>query len=252
MKLIGFYLVLLISLLGIRVSFAQPNPNEFVEEKPVLMKNEATGGINFHTSGWGVQFRRSINLTGYKKLMFEGDFVGMKHPKEIKSVNQAFDNARSYVFGKKNSFHILRAGVGRQKTFFSKGDRNGVEIRAVYSGGLSLGILKPVFLNILEPTGTFGEFVVVTERYNPDEHFIDNIYGRAPFTEGLDRIFFRPGGYVKAGVNFEYAPFFEDVKALEIGIIADIYPKEIPIMAFTDNKQIFVSFYLTLMYGRKW
>jgi hypothetical protein len=58
MKLIGFYLVLLISLLGIGVSFAQPNPNEFVEEKPVLMKNEATGGLNFHTSGWGVQFRR--------------------------------------------------------------------------------------------------------------------------------------------------------------------------------------------------
>jgi len=233
-------------------TYAQLNPNEYVEDKPYLMKNEATGGLNFHTSGWGLQFRRSFNLTGYKKMLFEMDYVSMKHPKEIKSVNQSFDNARSYVYGKLNTFNILRAGTGRQKTLFSKGDRNGIEIRVVYSGGLSLGIMKPVFLNILEPTGTFGEFVVATERYNPEKHYVDNIYGRAPFTEGLDRIFFRPGGYLKFGFNFEYAPFFEDVKALEIGIIADIYPKEIPIMAYTDNKQVFLSFYLTLMYGRKW
>ncbi|MBL7923212.1 MAG: hypothetical protein JNL88_03350 [Bacteroidia bacterium] len=245
----GFFLLLVLPGTGL---FAQNNPNEYVEEKPYLTKNEATGGLNFHTSGWGVQFRRSFNLTGYKKLMFEADYVGLKHPKEIKSVNQAFDNARSYVYGKLNAFSILRLGAGRQRTLYSKAERNGVEIRAVYSGGLSLGILKPIYLNILEPTGTFGEFVVITERYDPNEHFVDNIYGRAPFTEGLDRIFIKPGGYLKFGFNFEYAPIFEDVKSLEIGVIADLYPEEIPIMAFTENKQLFLTFYLTLMYGRKW
>ena len=184
--------------------------------------------------------------------MFEGDFVGMKHPKEVKSVNQAFDNARSYVYGKLNSFSILRAGVGRQHTIYSKAEKNGVEVRFLYSGGLSLGILKPVYLNILKPTGNFGEFDVVTEKYNPDEHYIDNIYGRAPFTEGLDQLFFRPGAYAKVGFNFEYAPVFEDVKALEIGVILDAYPQEVPIMAFAENKQLFLTFYLTIMYGRKW
>lgn len=252
MKRYVFFIILFASLLQSSTGFSQINPNEYVEDKPVLMKNEATGGLNFHTSGWGIQFRRSSNITGYKKLMFEGDFVSMKHPKEIKSVNQAFDNARSYVYGKQYAMSIFRAGIGRQKTLFSKGDRNGVEIRLVYSGGLSLGILKPVYLNILKPTGTFGEFVVVTERYDPLKHFTDNIYGRAPFTEGFGKLSARPGGYAKFGFNFEYAPFFEDVKALEIGVIADFYPKEIPIMAFTENKQIFLTFYLTIMYGRKW
>ena len=115
-----------------------------------------------------------------------------------------------------------------------------------------MGILKPVYLQILEPTGISGQFDLSIKRYNPSDHYVDNIYGRAPFTEGLDKLFFRPGGYLKLGVNFEYAPFFEDVKALEVGVIADFYPKEIPIMAYTENKQIFLSFYLTLMYGRKW
>lgn len=247
-----FLYLFILFVTGLTQSNAQTNPNEYVEEKPVLMKNEATGGLNFHTNGWGLQFRRSFNLTGYKKLMFEGDFVGMKHPKEVKSVNQAFDNARSYVYGKLNSFSILRAGVGRQHTLYSKAEKNGVEVRFLYSGGLSLGILKPVYLNILKPTGNFGEFDVVTEKYNPDEHYIDNIYGRAPFTEGLDQLFFRPGAYAKVGFNFEYAPVFEDVKALEIGVILDAYPQEVPIMAFAENKQLFLTFYLTIMYGRKW
>ncbi len=232
---------------------AQQNPNEYVEDKPVLMKNEATFGLNFHTSGTiGIQFRRSYNLTGYKKWIFEGDIIGMKHPKEIKTVNRYFDNAKSYVYGKQNTLNIIRLGTGIQKTLFSKAERNGVEIRFLYSGGLSLGITKPVYLNILKPTGKGGEFDVVVEKYNPEEHFVDNIYGRAPFTEGLDEINFHPGAYGKIGFNFEYAPIFEDVKSLEIGAIVDVYPKDIPIMALIDNKKLFLTFYITLMYGRKW
>ncbi|MFN8153740.1 MAG: hypothetical protein U0Y08_05540 [Bacteroidia bacterium] len=252
MKRSFFFLLIVLAGTFPGLLVAQTNPNEYVEEKPVLMKNEATGGLNFHTGSWGIEFRRCYNQTGYKKLMFEGDFIGMKHSKEVKTVNQRFDNARSYVYGKLNTFNILRLGAGQQYTLFSKMERTGVEIRFLYSGGLSLGILKPVYLNILKPTGNVGEFDVVTEKYNPEEHYIDNIYGRAPFTEGLDQLFFRPGAYVKAGFNFEYAPIFEDVKALEIGVAFDAYPQDIPIMAFAENKQFFLSFYITIMYGRKW
>ena len=97
-----------------------------------------------------------------------------------------------------------------------------------------------------------GEYDIVIEKYDPSRHYIDNIYGRAPFTQGIGEINFHPGLYGKLGFNFEYAPVFEDVKALEIGVILDVYPTEIPIMAFIDNKQFFLSFYITLMYGRKW
>lgn len=231
---------------------AQSNPNEYVEEKPVLMKNEATGGLNFHTGSWGVQFRRSFNRTVKQKQMFEADFIGMKHPKEIKSVNQAFDRARSFVYGKLNTFSILRAGTGQQKVVYSKAERTGVEVRFVYSGGLALGIIKPVYLNILKPTGNFGEFELVVEKYDPEVHYIDDIYGRAPFTEGIGEIGFRPGAYARIGFNFEYAPIFDDVKALEVGATIDAFPKEIPIMARTENNRFFLSFYITIMYGRKW
>jgi hypothetical protein len=233
----------------------QANPNEYVEEKPVLMKNEATFGLILHSNGWGlggIQFRRGIALTGYKKWIFEGDYGGMRHPKEIKTVNPYFDAAKSYVYGKSNTFNVLRLGTGIQRTLYSKFDRHGVEIRMVYSGGLSLGLLKPVYLEILKPTGNFNEFEVRTEKYDPTEHFVDNIYGRSSFSEGLGEMKFKPGLYGKLGFNFEYAPIFSDVKAIEVGAVLDVYPTDVPIMALIDNKQLFLSFYVTFMYGRKW
>lgn len=120
MKRSFFFLLIVLAGTFPGLLVAQTNPNEYVEEKPVLMKNEATGGLNFHTGSWGIEFRRCYNQTGYKKLMFEGDFIGMKHSKEVKTVNQRFDNARSYVYGKLNTFNILRLGAGQQYTLFSK------------------------------------------------------------------------------------------------------------------------------------
>ncbi len=242
----------LLLLMSIYVYSQNSNPNEFVEEKPPLMKGEIAFGLNVHTSGTlGLQFRKAKNLTGYKKIYWESDLVGMKHPKEIKSVNRYFTDAKAFVFGKQNNLTILRGGAGFEKTLYSKAEKNGIEIRFVYGGGLSLGITKPVYLNILEPTGKFGEFETVVEKYDPNKHFLDDIYGRAPFTYGLNQINFHPGAYGRIAFNFEYSPIYYDVKALELGAIVDAYPKEIPIMALIQNKKFYFTFYITFIYGRK-
>ena len=128
---------------------APVNPNEFQEEIPVLLKNEYTVGINFHSNGWGLLFRRAKNKTVSKKHFWEGEFVSMKHPKEIRSINPYVENAKSYIYGKLNTFLILRGGYGRQHILFDKADKGGVAIRLNYSGGISLGFTKPIYLNIL-------------------------------------------------------------------------------------------------------
>lgn len=252
MKLTKFYIATTLILVSIKsLCFSQVNPNEYVEEKPVLMKNEVTIAFFAHSSGIGGEVRRSFNITGYKKRFYEIDFLGMKHPKEYKTINQNFDHAKSYVYGKLNTFSILRLGAGLQRTLYSKAEKNGVEIRMIYSGGLSLGILKPVYLDILESLGN-NEYDIVVKKYDPNVQNQEDIYGRAPFTDGLGEIKFRPGLYGKLGYCFEYAPIFENVKALEVGVAFDAFPKEIPIMAFAKNKQLFLTFYITIMYGRKW
>jgi len=245
--------LLFLLLLGNISAYCQTtNPNEYVEEKPPLMKGEIAFGLNVHTSGTlGLQFRKAKNLTGYKKFYLEADLVGMKHPKEIKSVNRYFTDAKAFVFGKQNNLTILRGGSGFEKTLYSKFEKNGVDIRFVYGGGLSLGITKPVYLNILEPTGKFGEFDIIVEKYDANKHFLDNIYGRAPFTYGLNQINLHPGAYGRVAFNFEYSPIYYDIKSLELGAIIDAFPKDIPIMALIDNKKFYFTFYMTFIYGRK-
>lgn len=246
----------LIIFFALFVSFAsaQTNPFEYQEEKPPLLKNEFSFGLNIHTSGWGINVRRSKNITGYKKRVLEAEIVNMKHPKEVRSVNPYFDNAKSFFYGKMNTMTVIRAAIGQQKVLFSKAEKGGVEVRLHYTGGLSLALAKPVYLNILYPdTGLVeGLYNVVVEKYDPDRHYVDNIYGRAPFTEGLDEIKPYPGAYGKLGISFEYGTYSDDIKCIETGITIDAYSRKIPIMARTENKQFFVNFYINLLYGRKW
>ncbi len=231
---------------------AQINPYEYQEEKPPLLKKEWALGLNIHSSGWGVDFRRGTNITGYKKRVIEAEIVSIKHPKEVRSVNPYFDNAKSFFYGKMNTLTVIRTGIGKHKVLFSKAERSGVEVRLNYTAGLSVGLAKPVYLNILYPTGNEREFEVVVEKYNPDIHYVDNIYGRAPFTNGISEIRPYPGAYGKLGISFEYGSWSEDIKLIETGISIDAYGKEIPIMANTENNQFYFNFYINLLYGRKW
>jgi len=245
------YLILIAFLLPL-ASFAQNNPFEYIEQKPPLTKNEFSFGLNIHTSGWGFDFRRGWNVTALKKNVIEAEIVNMKNPKEVRSVNPYFDNAKSFFYGKMNTLTVFRAGFGQQKIIFDKAEQSGVAVRFNYTGGLSLGFAKPIYLNILYPTDFDGEYKVVVEKYDPIKHYIDNIYGRASFTQGIGEMKVYPGLFGKLGLSFEYGKHYQDIKAIEAGVTFDIYGKEIPIMAFSDNSQFYLNFYINILYGRKW
>jgi hypothetical protein len=42
------------------------------------------------------------------------------------------------------------------------------------------------------------------------------------------------------------------VKAIECGVVVDAYPKVIPIMANTSNRQVYIALYINVLSGRKW
>lgn len=245
-------LFLLLLLMGPLLLQGQVNPFEYQEDKPPLMKNEWMIGFNIHSAGWGVDFRRARNITVDRKRFYEIEIVNMKHPKEVRSVNPYFDNAKSFFYGKMNTLTLIRGGIGRQKVLFSKAEKGGVEGRLNYSGGFSLGLAKPVYLNILYETEIENEYIVQVEKYDPERHYPIDIYGRAPFTEGITEIKPYPGGFVKLGLAFEYGYWDDDIKCIEAGICVDAYGKAIPIMAYADNNSVFFNFYINILYGRRW
>jgi hypothetical protein len=222
------------------------------EDAGLLYRNEATGGLIVNSHGFGLSYRRGKHITAARKGIWEFEFVNYRHPKEVRTTNPFFDNAKGYYYGKLNSFFIFRTGVGFQNTIYTKPEKNGVEIRWVAFVGGSLGIAKPVYLEILYDNAVPGTKLVKTERYDPAKHFPDQIYGRAPFVRGLGEIGLRPGGYGKVGLNFEYGPMDTEIRSLEVGFIVDVYATPVKIMATEREQMVLLTLYLQFNMGRKW
>jgi hypothetical protein len=71
------------------------------------------------------------------------------------------------------------------------------------------------------------------------------VLGRAPALYRLGSIRPYPGGHAKATLNFEYSSDDSIIRAIETGVILDVFARRIPIMENTYNDQ----FYLTLFVG---
>ena len=233
--------------------FAQQQENPALEEDQTMRYNyEASGGFVLHSGSWGLFYRKGKHVTGYKKKFYEIEFAHMKHPKEIKLSNDRYENSKPFAYGKLNTFMIFRGGVGMQHTLFGRNRHSGVEIRYLYSGGLSAGITKPIYLEIIKHGQPQELDVLVVERYDPDIHAAHDIFAKAAFTYGFDELKFYPGAYGKFALSFEYGSGSTDVKTIEAGIVADYYGQRIPIMAYIDNKSLFINLYIAITWGGKW
>lgn len=222
------------------------------EGRFVNYRADAAGGIIIHGEGWGAYAKYGKQLTYNKRLNFSLDLVSMHHPKEIKVFNPNFDDGKGYYYGKLNSLFMLRPGIGLRRIYFEKLREKGVEISLNYTIGPSLGLLKPVYLQIINPTNDPFLFTFTDERYDPSFHTIDNIYGRSKGSKGLGETKINPGIFGKFGIQFEYANEDDAIRAVELGSVLDFY--FVPVELMTENKpsNIFISLYLKFLLGRKY
>lgn len=220
--------------------------------KNILLLKELSAGIILHSQGWGIKFSKGYNKTAFKKRILSFELGEIKSLKQIRTINPYFPNSRSYFYGKLNSFFVIRASYGFHRLLNRKPYWGGVEVRFVYMGGFSLGLAKPVYLYILNTDNVDFVYTRTIERYNPNEHFYDNIYGRGPFTKGFDKISVYPGLHAKIGLDFDYGAYSTKVKSLEIGAEIDVFPNPVPIMAFNDPNYFFLTFYLNFNFGKRY
>jgi hypothetical protein len=222
------------------------------EETQVLYASEMAGGVILHTRGLGVNFLYAKNLSGFRRVMYEAELVGMKDPREIKTLSD-YNNIRGYFYGKLNTLTILRTSVGIQNTFIPKQSIRGVAISYDMSYGISHGFVKPVYLSIAysndKPSFVIDE--IRDERYDPDRHFPDKILGRASYFKGYDKFSYYPGLFGKFGLNFERSEDSDVINALEVGVTLDVFLEPIPMMAFNADQRFFYTFYVNLLFGKR-
>ncbi len=225
------------------------------EDARFVYKKEWSGGATISNRGFGAIVRHAIITNNFKKIQFEAEIVKIKHPKEIKVINPYYDNAKSYVYGKQNAFYPFRFGIGTQFLLFDKAPKDGVEISFTIMAGPSVGILKPIYLEILKDNGNPYYLDVVSEKFDKDKHNPSNIYGYSGFNKGLNEISTMLGGYVKTGFNFDWSAKDDKILMIETGAVIDFYGKDIPIMAnFSNvtNKPAYISLYASVIFGKKY
>ena len=223
------------------------------DETTILYRRDACGGITIHSNGWGVTFKSGKHVTGFRKRILDFEIISMSHPKEYRITN-AYDGAKSFIFGKLNNVFILRGGWGYQNVIFGKAEKSGVEVRSNYYFGVDLGLTKPVYLDIIEDSPDSNSFFYVSKRYDPKdpEQGIERIYGGSSFFKGFGEMSIYPGVYGKFAVSFEYAGWQQKIAALETGVMLDYFPRAIPMMAYNPDRNVYFNFYISILWGGKW
>ena len=244
----NFFLIFILNLPCFLFSQIATSPLDQGQNLNVLYRNEATGSIFAHTRGWGIQYARLKHVTGTRKRILEFSVANMKHPKEYKLKYEGISGNKSFYYGKLNSLMMLRTGVGIQRTLYERSERKSLEIRLSTVLGCNLTFVKPVYLYVFKE----NYLAPIIERYNPDEHNLSNIAGRAPMLFGFSNLTLRPGAYAKLGFSFEYGEYSNEVKAIETGVLLDVFPAPVSTMAKIPQEQVFVTLYLSFVFGKKW
>jgi len=220
-----------------KIGFAQ---GELDDQRKALIRNERTINLQLNSNGWGMgySFCKMININ--RKTLWNTEFNYLKDIKEIKITNPNYTDGGRFVFGKKNEFFNFRVGYGNLNKLFEKKDKGGIEISYFYQGGFLLGLEKPIYY----VTGLGNQFKI--EKFNLSA----DIYGKASFFKGFNELKVVPGVFAKLGSRFEYSKKDLTINALEGGVILELYPRKIEVMANSHNQLFFFSLFVGYRFGR--
>ncbi|WP_126247270.1 hypothetical protein [Chitinophaga rhizosphaerae] len=230
-----------------------------IEEGENLYNREFSGGARLNTDGWTgfleMGYRKSASTVNF----FQFEFSEKKDPKQDRSstfvpVMGYYISTSPYVYGKMNNFYQAKLGLGQKRLIGGKGNKNGVEVNAIYYGGISAGLVKPYYLELMNDAGDPDSRKL--QKWTPEnnDEFLDktNIYGAGGFSKGWGEVKFNPGLHAKLGFRFDWAKFNDVISALEVGVNAEYYTKKVQIMVDQDGKSFFFNAYVGLQLGKRW
>lgn len=223
------------------------------EEGVLVYNKQHTYGVQGRSNGYGLFYELGRMKTPLRTNVYRIDITEIKHLKENKFQNLSnpfLFLSNPYVYGKVNNFYPLTLGFGQQRMLGQKGNKNGVSVSTVYQGGVSMGILKPYFLQVEDPVTNQLKYI----QYSSADSALflsQNIMGAGGLWRGWDQIKVKPGIFTKGSLRFDYGRFHEVVSALELGISAEVYTQKIPIMALQKDKSFFFQGYVSILFGRR-
>src|SRR5690606_23754788 len=207
--------------------------------------SEFTWGINKNTYGGligGFAFKKARKVSDRVLESYGLEIMNVKHPQEQRVHSQT---GNIFIYGKSNYLYALRLQYGRDLILFKKAPQKGVEIKAVFAAGPSLGIVAPYYVE----TGADAGGVVTLRRQYDESIRADQIYGPGRLFEGLGESTITLGANAKAALNFEMGTIKSQVTGFEAGFLLDAYTKKIELIPTTKNYSVYPVLFFTLFYG---
>lgn len=210
-------------------------------------ENEFTVGINTNSNGGivsGFNFKYSHKNAEKSWLLYSLELVNVRQKKEIKLSSV---NSSSFFPGKTNYLFSIRPSFGKEINLFQKYPEDGVRLNFTYSGGPTIGLLKPYFVDYDFITN--GNTITRTVAYDPTIHTVDRIKGDAGIFHKLNEAKPKIGAHVRSSLNFEYGPFPDMMIGVEAGTTLEVFASEIILSQNNVNRQFYPAFFFQLYYG---
>jgi hypothetical protein len=253
-------------------TFNPKEPNS--GNKGIVYDRETAFDLTLFGNGYELGVNIGKLKTYYRTEYFHFGIGELKHNREFKNRDGIVGgggsrglNNSSYVYGKQNSLYTLRAAYGIKRYYTEKARKKGLAIGVSYQGGPTIGLLKPYMLE-LNRTEVGGSNNPSIESFNGDNanFFLntDRIIGAAPFINGIGDISVRPGINFSGAIHFDWGAFDQYVKAVEVGIAADIFFSDVPILIDdvefsgvnvlpenVKNRPYFLNLYISFQLGKR-
>lgn len=243
MRATGF-LIIFSAILGVEGSAQSQDSYDY--------HSEFIWGINKNSSSGlfgGFIFKKSRKVNDYTLETYGLEIMNVRHPQEVRKTSQ--NSGNFFIYGKSNYLYAFRFQYGRDFILFQKAPQQGVEIKAVFAAGPSIGVVAPYYIERTVEGG--NGLVTVKEQYNPNNslHKFDRISGNGGLFYGIGESKLQLGGNVKAALNFETGVLKSQVTGFEVGFLLDAYTKKVILVPTAPNKAVYPTIFLTIFYGSR-
>jgi hypothetical protein len=216
------------------------------EEGIINYRKQTDFGAKLVSDGYGIFMDIGRAKSVKRSLLYQLEIGERKSTREVKQSNTNDPTSSPFILGKENFFYYTKLGVQEQFLLANKANKNGVNITCNIGGGLSFAILRPYEYEVLEADGS-SKFVQLNTIIA--DTTIQGLLGGPTLSQGWEDLSLVPGIYGKAALRFDYGHYSKTVTALEIGISAEYYTKNIPILYAVAPQQSFISVYAAIMFG---
>jgi hypothetical protein len=220
------------------------------EEGDLIFDHHSVFGLRIATDGYGIFYERGKFISTRKTRLLQFELNEKKDPKDHKVAVGGFNGytLNSIAIGRLNNFYQFKAAIGEQYLIGGKGNKNGVAITALYSGGVSVGLLKPYLLHVYKSQNSND----LSESSYPE--ILDSGYlvnDAEGFGSGWNKLSVKPGLNAKAALRFDYGRFNRNVTAIEVGVTGEYYFSKIPLVYLVPQKHLLFNAYISIMFGRR-